>query len=261
MVSLSRAFRFFRFAYLLLAGTLLQAVKAQDGCSRLGRDLECSACSIFIEEFFNAVARAPSALFKEGSSTKNLWHDGDNKLTSAKVYEQRIREVYKAHAPKKLRRVYNLMKKYKGDEYNLYLRVCKKYEVSPEPEFQEPENDSDDEDKFSWKYKASEEAIEAVKALPKKEGMQWAVSGAEGKRKFSDFNKLMSSGGTMNNLSMGGHVADDLSGCVNHLADNFAEELSTVVFDSQKPFSSGLHKKFCKKHGYCGNKGKRKNDL
>ena len=70
MVSLSRAFRFFRFAYLLLAGTLLQAVKAQDGCSRLGRDLECSACSIFIEEFFNAVARAPSALFKEGSSTK-----------------------------------------------------------------------------------------------------------------------------------------------------------------------------------------------
>ena len=52
----------------------------------------------------------------------------------------------------------------------MYLRVCKKYEVSPEPEFQEPENDSDDEDKFS-KYKASEEAIEAVKALPKKEGM------------------------------------------------------------------------------------------
>ena len=37
------------------------------------------------------------------------------------------------------------MKKYKGDEYNLYLRVCKKYEVSPEPEFQEPENDSDDD--------------------------------------------------------------------------------------------------------------------
>ena len=37
-------------------------------------------------------------------------------------------------------------------------------------------------------------------------GHQWR----RGKRKFSDFNKLMSSGGTMNNLSMGGHVADDL---------------------------------------------------
>ena len=68
-------------------------------------------------------------------------------------------------------------------------------------------------------------------------------------------------GGTMNNLSMGGHVADDLSGCINHLSDNFADELATVVFSSLKPFSSGLHKKFCKKQGYCGSKGKRKNDL
>ena len=131
-------------------------------------DLECSACKIFIEEFFNAVARAPSALFKEGTSTKNHWHDGNNEPAAARVYEQRILKVYKAHAPKKIRRVTSLLKKYAGDEYNLYLRVCKKYGHSGL--FQEPENDSDDEDKFSWKYKASEEAIESVKALPKRRG-------------------------------------------------------------------------------------------
>eukprot|EP00944_MAST-04C_sp_MAST-4C-sp1_P002210 g2210.t1 len=261
MSSLSRPYRFFRFAFFLLAGALLQAVKAQDGCSRLGGDLECSACKIFIEEFFNAVARAPSALFKEGTSTKNLWHDGNNELTAARVYEQRILEVYKAHAPKKIRRVTSLLKKYAGDEYNLYLRVCKKYEVTPESKFQEPENDSDDEDKFSWKYKASEEAIESVKALPKKEGMQWAISGAEGKRKFSDFNKLMSSGGwyLLNSYPPVQRLLN--SPTINHLSDNFADELATVVFNSLKPFSSGLHKKFCKKQGYCGSKGKRKNDL
>lgn len=232
--------------------------EASDGnaCQQLDSDLDCSACSIFIDEFFNSVARAPSALFKEGTSTKNLWHDGVQKLTAANVYEQRIRKIYKAEAPKKLRRVHGLMKKYKGDEYNLYVRVCGKYNVTPEPEYEAPEDDEDDEEeRNAWKYKVAEEALEIVKELPKKG--QWAVSGVEGNRKFADFNKLMSSGGTMENLSMGGHVSDNLSGCINYLADTFKDDLGNVIFNSQKPFSSGLHKKFCKQHGHCKKKGRK----
>ena len=241
-----------------------QEEEEQDGCTRLAKDLQCSACSIFIDEYFNAVARAPSALFKEGTSTKNLWHDGASKVTAAKVYEQRIRAIYKKHAPKKLRRVFSLMKKYSGDEYNLYLRICDKYSVTAEPEFENPddeEEEDDEEEKNSWKYQVATEAMEIVKGLPTKNGMQWAISGDEGKRKFADFNKLMSSGGTMNNLSMGGNVADDLNGCFNHLAETFNDDLATVVFHSEKPFSFGLHKKFCKKHEYCGRKKKKKSEL
>ena len=37
-----------------------------------GWRLGCSACKIFIEEFFNAVARAPSALFKGDVNEKSL---------------------------------------------------------------------------------------------------------------------------------------------------------------------------------------------
>ena len=249
-------------ATLLLSNfVVMQQVAAEDideavdgnACQQLDSDLHCSACSIFIDEFFNSVARAPSALFKEGTSTKNLWHDGVQKLTAANVYEQRIRKIYKAEAPKKLRRVHGLMKKYKGDEYNLYVRVCGKYGVTPEPEYEAPEDDEEDEEeRNAWKYKVAEEALEIVKELPKKG--QWAVSGVEGNRKFADFNKLMSSGGTMENLSMGGHVSDNLSGCINYLADTYKDDLGNVIFNSQKPFSSGLHKKFCKQHGHCKKK-------
>ena len=63
----------------------------------------------------------------------------------------------------------------------------------------------------------------------------------------------------MNNLSMGGHVADDLSGCVNQLPIILPKSYPQWYL-TQKPFSSGLHKKFCKKHGYCGNK-REENDL
>ena len=55
---------------------------------------------LFIEKVFDEVARAPSALVNEGSSTKNLWHEGQKKKAPkvpsvAKMYTQRIKEVKK----------------------------------------------------------------------------------------------------------------------------------------------------------------------
>ena len=238
---------------LILVFAVSVASAQEDGCSKLERDLECSACTIFIDEFFNSVARAPAVLFKEGASTKNLWHEKVSKLTPARVYEQRIRAIYEQHAPKKARRVYSLMKKYKNNEYELYERICEKYGVGPEPEFESPD-DEEEEDVETWKLQAAKQALATVKAYPKKDGMQWAVSGAKGKRKFADFNKLMSSGGTMENLSMGGNVADDLAGCFEQLAASHGDELGQVVEDSDKPFSSGLHKTFCKAKNRCGRK-------
>ena len=157
--------------------------------------------------------------------------------------------------------MFNLLKKHAGKEYDLYLRICDKYKVTPEPEYESPDDEDEDEAGAAWKYSASDEALEKVKSLPKKEGMQWAMSGATGKRKFVDCNKLMSSGGAMENLSMGGHVSEQLSKCFDHLTQAHSEELGNVIANSDKPYSSGLHKKFCKKQGHCGRKKKKKEEL
>jgi len=97
-----------------------------DQCSDLGRDLECSACKLFIDKFFADVAKAPSALVRSGSSTNNLWHDGPKKskpLSIEKVYSQRLIDIYKAQGlPEKAKGVSNLLKKSKGTEHELYIR-------------------------------------------------------------------------------------------------------------------------------------------
>ena len=96
------------------------------------------------EKVFDEAARAPSALIKEGSSTKNLWHDGPKKSETkgpsvTKVYTQRLKEVfyrphallqwlrdfvpydfdtneqvYKEHAPEKVSGVADILKRSKG---------------------------------------------------------------------------------------------------------------------------------------------------
>lgn len=53
---------------------------------------------------------------------------------SIKVYKERIIEVYSQCNPDKLADVDRLMAKYKGQEHSLYLRICAKYQVQPEPE-------------------------------------------------------------------------------------------------------------------------------
>ena len=92
--------------------------------------------SVFIDEYFSFVAKAPSALVKTERSTRNRWHDTrKHKIeTPEKMYARWVRDLYAEHAPEKLDSVSVLLKKYKGKEYELYVRACGKYGVSPEPE-------------------------------------------------------------------------------------------------------------------------------
>jgi hypothetical protein len=110
----------------------------------------------FVDQFFVFVSKAPSALVKKGSSTNNLWHDGNKMALAAtvpKIYSQRIKDLYKSHAPDKVSGVSDLMKKSKGKEHELYLRICNKYGTDPEEEYLEPSVS----DKPLWKYTAGEE--------------------------------------------------------------------------------------------------------
>lgn len=239
---------------------IVQVINAEDPCSSLGRDLECSACSNFIEGVFTEVSRAPSALVKKGGSTNNLWHEKkDSKkskpATAEKVYEQRIKAIYKTHAPDKEKGVSALLKKSKGGEHELYVRICTKYGVSPEAEYDPKAVTAPSEDDTAlWKFAAAEEAIAATVASASAESkIQWAKSGVDGKRAFVDFNKAMQ-GGTLENLSMGGDVSKELHACMSHLAKEHENTIITAIAESEKPYSSGLHKKFCKEVGCCGAK-------
>ena len=46
-----------------------------------------------------------------------------------------VRRIYEVHNPPKLSELDGLFNKYLGDERTLYLKVCKKYAVDPEPAF------------------------------------------------------------------------------------------------------------------------------
>ena len=96
--------------------------------------ITCS--SVFIDEYFSFVAKAPSALVKTDRSTQNLWHDTRKHKIEApgKMYAKWVRDLYAEHAPEKLDSVGGLLKKSKGKEYELYVRACGKYGVTPKPE-------------------------------------------------------------------------------------------------------------------------------
>eukprot|EP00929_Paragymnodinium_shiwhaense_P073944 TRINITY_DN377_c0_g1_i2.p1 TRINITY_DN377_c0_g1~~TRINITY_DN377_c0_g1_i2.p1 ORF type:complete len:2003 (+),score=627.31 TRINITY_DN377_c0_g1_i2:115-6123(+) len=47
------------------------------------------------------------------------------------AYSELIQEVYKAHNPEKLEQVDRLLDKYLGQEQDLYMTICKKYNVTP----------------------------------------------------------------------------------------------------------------------------------
>merc|ERR1719401_2622092 len=48
-------------------------------------------------------------------------------------YRERITVIYQQHNPSKLGEIENLLVKYKDKENELYLKVCKKYNVTPTP--------------------------------------------------------------------------------------------------------------------------------
>eukprot|EP00493_Phyllostaurus_siculus_P004181 UN04201 len=53
-----------------------------------------------------------------------------------KVYKERLRKLYKEHAPEKVSKVDDLIKKYTYTRiHEVYLKVCKKYSAKAEAEF------------------------------------------------------------------------------------------------------------------------------
>ena len=57
----------------------------------------------------------------------------------------------------------------------------------------------------------------------------------------------------MENLSMGGDVAKELGLCFSSFAQEHENSLISTIAESEKPYSSGLHKTFCASlAGRCG---------
>eukprot|EP00439_Symbiodinium_sp_Y106_P032047 s2705_g3.t2 len=50
------------------------------------------------------------------------------------AYRERMIKIYQQHNPSKVSEIDSLMGKYVGQEHTMYLKICKKYNVQPEPE-------------------------------------------------------------------------------------------------------------------------------
>merc|ERR1711907_749617 len=51
------------------------------------------------------------------------------------VYLKRMHDVYEKHAPSKKASVKGFLERSSGEEHDLYLKVCKKYGVSPKAKY------------------------------------------------------------------------------------------------------------------------------
>lgn len=102
------------------------------------------------------------------------------------------------------------------------------------------------------KKSLAEKALETVVSDRK---VQWAQTGNEGERKFVDFNKAMN-GGSMNNMQVGGHVAEKLHVAFGALASEHGHTLASAMASSPRLYDAGLEKTFCSEDvGVCKRKG------
>jgi len=203
----------------------------------LAADLKCSSCEMFVEQFLLA-ANKPVFGTKRDASPRG-------------VYKARISAIYRDHAPEKLRLVDGMLAHYKGREHSLYQKMCYHYGEAIEPAYSKEDAESGEEE-FAWKKGQAAKALDSVVEDMKNSTAQWATSGKEGSRKYTDFEKAMSSGNTMDNLSMGGNVKDDLAGCFEHYARAHKSILTSAVAVSKRLYDSGIHKTFCNEIRACG---------
>jgi len=87
------------------------------------------------------------------------------------VYKSRLKEIFSKYNPSKVHNVDSLIAKYKGSEHDLYEKVCRKYGIDAEEEYEgpadgdeEPEEESDDP--FASTEEEEEEKKVVVKAKP-----------------------------------------------------------------------------------------------
>ena len=130
-------------------------------CKDLGRDLLCSACGHFVETFFNELEKAKPVIQA-------------GKVPSAHtVYRERLQEIFLKHDPAKVKTADHLLQKSGiGREHDLYLKVCNKYGVPPEDEF-DPENDLEED--FVEKDIATEDALQRAINSVNGGKVKWAV--------------------------------------------------------------------------------------
>ena len=223
----------------LLLGAALP-VGASD-CADLSPDLQCSACGHFVSTFFAEVAKETHVFGGAGPSAFG-------------VYRERLRDIYATHAPEKAKTVDTLLRRSAGKEHALYERVCEKYGLDPEDEWA-PEEDAEDAEE---RDAATEAALERAREYPTASKVQWAMVGPEGQRKYQDFQKAISAGGTLSGLEMGPQITEQLQGCFEEFAVKGEDVLREAIRRSAKAYSSGVHKTFCRDIEACPAKGRRK---
>mmetsp|Transcript_32276 Transcript_32276/g.62166 ORF Transcript_32276/g.62166 Transcript_32276/m.62166 type:complete len:218 (+) Transcript_32276:65-718(+) len=205
---------------------LLLAAGVHAACSKeeRGEDLYCSACQMFIESYM-ITANKPVFLTKRDKTAKG-------------VYKQRISAIYREHNPDSLRVVDGMLKIYKGKEHLLYQKVCYKYNTAIEPAYSKEDADSIEEE-VAWKEAQAGKALDEVMEKIKVKDAQWAIAGKEGNRRYVDFNKAMSSGDSMDNMSMGGNVGKELEECFSMFRTDHLKMLTSALANSARLYDSG----------------------
>lgn len=215
---------------MLLALILAAHASPYDAEAMGGADLACSACKLFLETFHSECAKT---VFKKPKSVQA-------------VYKERMKEIFKAKSMGKntqQRLLAELQSSPPSKAHALYKRLCERKQPFPCAEEFTDSPESDSTDGISAKAEKAQLALEATVAAAKG-GTQWAVEGAEGSRRYVDFNKAMQSG-KVSNLQMGGDVADKLHGAFSGLAEDHGGTLTSAIAEVSRVYDAGLDKNFC----------------
>jgi len=196
----------------------------------LDADLKCSACTNFINDYLTQCIKHVST------------------SPDAALYTQRLRDIYTEHAPNKLSSVESLVRRSKGKEYELYLKVCAKYKLDPE----EDDVQATGDEIFVHKRAGANNALRATIEGITKPGPQWAVIGDNGKRKYMDFNIAMKSGSMNGNINMGPDTHTQLMGSYKFWGEEHAVDITNAVARAGRVYESRLDKEFCVGIEACG---------
>jgi len=72
-----------------------------------------------------------------------------------------------------------------------------------------------------------------------------AVVGEEGSREYKDFNKMMSEGGTMTNMQMGGHISEQLAESCESLVAQYGEVISEGFVNVDRAYDFKIEGEIC----------------
>ena len=121
---------------------LLLLVALVSAANPFENDLQCSACNNFVELYMQ---NCQKLVFTKPKATDVFG-----------VYKNKLLVILKKHAPKKKHKATDLlMRAGKGREHELYERVCKKYKLDADPEYEAPPEDESDSSRKARQAKAA----------------------------------------------------------------------------------------------------------